>query len=194
MTRTARIERSTNETKVVVEVNLDGTGTASVSTGIGMFDHLLTALAHHSMIDLAVTTQGDLHVDDHHTVEDTMLVLGAALDEALGERVAITRYGDATVPMDEAIATTVLDLGGRAYAVMDIPFRSDRIGQLSTQMIEHALEAFTRTSRSTVHVTASGRNDHHIAEATFKSLARALRTAVALDDRRTGVASTKGTM
>ena len=194
MTRTARIERSTNETKVVVEVNLDGTGTASVSTGIGMFDHLLTALAHHSMIDLAVATQGDLHVDDHHTVEDTMLVLGSALDEALGDRVAITRYGEATVPMDEAIASTVLDLGGRAYAVMDIPFRSDRIGQLSTQMIEHALEAFTRTSRSTVHLTASGRNDHHIAEAAFKSLARALRTAVALDDRRTGVASTKGTM
>ena len=194
MTRVARIERSTKETKVVVEVDLDGTGTASVSTGIGMFDHLLTALSHHSLIDMAISTEGDLHVDDHHTVEDTMLVLGSAIDEALGDRVSITRYGSATVPMDEALAQSAIDVGGRPYAVMDLPFRSDRIGALSTQMIEHALEAFTRTSRSTLHLSATGRNDHHVAEAAFKALARALRDAVSIDTRRQGVASTKGTL
>ncbi len=194
MTRVARIERSTKETKVVFEVDLDGTGTASVSTGIGMFDHLLTALSHHSLIDMAISTEGDLHVDDHHTVEDTMLVLGSAIDEALGDRVSITRYGSATVPMDEALAQSAIDVGGRPYAVMDLPFRSDRIGALSTQMIEHALEAFTRTSRSTLHLSATGRNDHHVAEAAFKALARALRDAVSIDTRRQGVASTKGTL
>ena len=194
MTRVARIERSTKETKVVVEVDLDGTGTASVSTGIGMFDHLLTALSHHSLIDMAISTEGDLHVDDHHTVEDTMLVLGSAIDEALGDRVSITRYGSATVPMDEALAQSAIDVGGRPYAVMDLPFRSDRIGALSTQMIEHALEAFTRTIRSTLHLSATGRNDHHVAEAAFKALARALRDAVSIDTRRQGVASTKGTL
>ena len=194
MTRVARIERSTKETKVVVEVDLDGSGTASVSTGIGMFDHLLTALSHHSLIDMAISTEGDLHVDDHHTVEDTMLVLGSAIDEALGDRVSITRYGSATVPMDEALAQSAIDVGGRPYAVMDLPFRSDRIGALSTQMIEHAMEAFARTSRSTLHLSATGRNDHHVAEAAFKALARALRDAVSIDTRRQGVASTKGTL
>jgi imidazoleglycerol-phosphate dehydratase len=194
MTRTARIERSTNETKVIVEVNLDGSGQFRISTGIGMFDHLLEAFTHHSVIDVTVSTEGDLDVDDHHTVEDTMLVLGSAIDEALGDRDGITRYGDAMIPMDEALATVAIDYGGRPYAVVDVSFRSDRIGELSTQMIEHAIEAFSRTARATLHVTASGRNDHHVAEATFKALARATRTAIELDGSRRGVPSTKGAL
>ena len=194
MTRTARVERTTRETTVVVTVDLDGTGDASVETGIGMFDHLVTALAHHSLIDISATTTGDLHVDDHHTVEDTMLALGSAIDEALGDRAGISRYGDAVVPMDEASARCAIDVGGRSYAVVEAEFRADRIGTLSTQMIEHGLEAFTRTARCTLHVTATGRNDHHVAEAMFKALARALRAAVEPDARRTGVPSTKGSM
>ncbi len=194
MTRTARIERTTNETKVIVEVNLDGSGRSQINTGIGMFDHLLEAFSHHSLIDVTVSTEGDLEVDDHHTVEDTMLVLGSAVNEALGDRDGITRYGDAMIPMDEALATVAIDYGGRPYAVVDVPFRSDRIGGLSTQMIEHAIEAFTRTARATLHVTASGRNDHHVAEATFKALARATRIAIAPDGARRGVPSTKGTL
>ena len=194
MTRTARIERTTNETRVIVEVDLDGSGGAEIDTGIGMFDHLLTALAHHSLIDVMVSTQGDLHVDDHHTTEDTMLVLGSAIDDALGDRDGITRYGSATIPMDEALATVTIDYGDLPYAVVDIPSRADRIGELSTQMIEHAIEAFVRTARATINVTASGRNDHHVAEATFKALARATRMAVELDPRRQGVPSTKGTL
>lgn len=194
MTRTARIERVTSETRVVVEVNLDGSGRAEISTGIGMFDHLLTAFAHHSLIDVTLTTEGDLEIDDHHTVEDTMLVLGSAIDEALGDRAGITRYGNATIPMDEALASVAIDFGGRPYAVIDVPMRADRIGELSTQLIEHAIESFARTTRTTLHVTASGRNDHHVAEATFKALARASRMAVEIDPRRLGVPSTKGSM
>ena len=194
MTRTSHMARTTRETNITMNVELDGTGAAEISTGIGMLDHLLTAFAHNSLIDVEVTTRGDLEVDDHHTVEDTMLVLGSAIDEALGERKRITRYGHAIIPMDEAIATVAIDYGGRPYGVIDVPFRGDRIGELSTQMIEHALEAFARTARATLHVTASGRNDHHVAEATFKALARATRMAVDIDSRRRGVPSTKGSM
>lgn len=194
MNRTSRIERTTRETKVIVEVHLDGSGTADINTGIGMFDHLLTAFTHHSLIDVMASVDGDLEVDDHHTVEDTMLVLGVAIDDALGDRVGISRYGDAAIPMDEALATVALDYGGRSYSVVDVPFRADRIGGLSTQMVEHGIEAFSRSARATLNVQASGRNDHHIAEATFKALARATRTAVALDPRRQGVPSTKGSL
>lgn len=194
MTRTAAHERTTKETTVAVRVDLDGTGASAITTGIGMFDHLLTALSHHALVDIDLTTNGDLHIDDHHTVEDTMLVLGEVIDQALGDRSGIVRYGDARVPMDEAIASCAIDVGGRPYAVVDLPFRADRIGTLSTQMIEHALEAFTRTARVSLHLTASGRNDHHIAEAAFKALARALRSAIAPDPRRTGIASTKGVL
>lgn len=194
MTRTARLERITNETKVVVEVNLDGTGRADIATGIGMLDHLLSSFAHNSLIDLTIEASGDLEVDDHHTIEDTMLVLGSAIDEALADRNGITRYGSAEIPMDEALATAAIDYGGRPYALIDIPFRADRIGQLSTQMIEHGLEAFTRTARATLNVATTGRNDHHIAEATFKALARATRTAIEADPRRQGVPSTKGSL
>lgn len=192
MTRTSRQERRTNETSVVVELNLDGSGVARVKTGVGFFDHLLTSLAHHALFDLTVETTGDLIVDDHHTVEDTALVLGEALAAALGDRAGIQRFGDAQVPMDEAVATAVVDVGGRPYAVVDLTFRSPHLGNLSTQNIPHALEAFARTSGITLHVEGRGANDHHLAEAAFKALARALRAAVAPDPRRSGIPSTKG--
>lgn len=194
MSRSARIERTTRETRVDLSLELDGRGSAEVATGVGFLDHLLTSLAHHGLFDLSVTTEGDLEVDDHHTVEDTALVLGQAFAEALGDRAGIARYGDAAVPMDEALATAVVDVGGRPYAVLDLAFSSDRIGSLSTQMIPHALEALAGTAGFTLHLTARGRNDHHVAEAAFKALARALRAAVADDPRRAGVPSTKGTM
>ncbi len=192
--RLAAVRRTTRETDITVRVALDGQGTAEIATGIGFYDHLLTSLAHHSLIDIRIEARGDLDVDDHHTVEDVALVLGSALASALGDRAGIQRFGDASVPMDEAIATAVIDLGGRPYAVIDLPFRSERIGALSTQLIEHALEAFARTAGATLHVKGTGRNDHHVAEASFKALARALRSACTPDPRRTGVASTKGSL
>ncbi len=194
MTRTAAVERSTRETRVSVALDLDGSGEGEISTGVGFFDHLLTSLSHHSLIDLTVKTEGDLHIDDHHTVEDTALVLGEALAVALGDRSGISRFADARVPMDEAVAEAVLDVSGRPYAVIDLPFTTERIGNLTTQNIAHALEAFTRTAGLTLHLSARGANDHHIAEAAFKALARALRSAVAVDPRRTGIPSTKGTL
>jgi imidazoleglycerol-phosphate dehydratase len=192
--RRVTVSRRTRETDVTIALDLDGTGAADVRTGIGFYDHLLTSFAHHGLLDLAITASGDLEVDEHHTVEDVALVLGAALGEALGDRAGIARFGDASVPMDEALATAVVDMGGRPYAVVDLPFRGERIGALPTQLVEHALEAFARASGLTVHLRASGRNDHHLAEAAFKALARALREAVAADPRRTGAASTKGSL
>ena len=194
MTRIGNIQRETRETTVAVRLDLDGTGISSISTGVGFFDHLLTSLSHHSLIDLEIKTEGDLHIDDHHTVEDTALVLGEALAAALGDRSGIVRFADARVPMDEAVAEAVLDVSGRPYAVIDLPFTTDRIGNLTTQNIPHALEAFARTAGLTLHLKATGANDHHIAEAAFKALARVLRAAVALDPRRSGIPSTKGTL
>jgi imidazoleglycerol-phosphate dehydratase len=190
--RRVTVARTTRETQVTVELDLDGTGVADIATGVGFYDHLLGSFAHHGLFDLTVRAVGDLHVDDHHTVEDVALVLGSAVAEALGERAGIERFGDATVPMDEALATAVMDVGGRPYAVVDLPFRGERAGELSLQLVEHALEAFARTSGVTLHVRGTGRNDHHLAEAAFKALGRALRAAVAPDPRRRGVASTKG--
>jgi imidazoleglycerol-phosphate dehydratase len=193
MTRTATVTRTTRETDITVAVDLDGKGVANVSTGVGFLDHHLTSLAHHALFDLDVATTGDLEIDDHHTVEDTALVLGQAIAEALGDRSGIGRFGDAAVPMDEALARAAVDVGGRPYAVVDLELTTERIGALTTQNLPHALEAFARTSGITLHVTAGGRNDHHVAEAAFKALARALRAAVALDPGRVGIASTKGT-
>ena len=190
--RRASVRRETRETNVAVSLVLDGSGVADVSTGIGFLDHLLSSLAHHGLFDLEIRATGDLEVDEHHTAEDVALVLGSALAEALGDRAGIRRFGDASVPMDEAIATTVLDVGGRPYAVVDLPFRGERVGTLPLQLVEHALEAFARTSGTTLHVRGSGRNDHHLAEAAFKALGRALREACEPDPRRSGVASTKG--
>lgn len=193
MTRSAEEYRKTLETEVRVRLDLDGSGHADIETGVGFYDHLLTSFAHHGMFDLHAGTTGDLEVDEHHTVEDTALVLGAAIDASLGDREGITRFGEATIPMDEAVARVVLDAGGRPFSVVDIEFHGERIGALSTQMIPHALEALARAARLTVHVSAHGRNDHHTAEAVFKAFGRALRAAVSIDARRTGVPSTKGT-
>jgi imidazoleglycerol-phosphate dehydratase len=192
--RRVTVARRTRETDIRIRLDLDGSGEAEVSTGIGFYDHLLTSFAHHGLFDLTVEATGDLEVDEHHTVEDVALVLGTALAEALGDRAGIRRFGDASVPMDESVATAVVDVGGRPYAVIDLPFRGDRLGSLPLQLIDHALESFARTSGTTLHLRGTGRNDHHLAEAAFKALARALRAACEPDPRRSGVASTKGTL
>lgn len=192
--RRAERVRETKETRIAVSVDLDGDGTAAVSTGVGFYDHLLTSLAHHSLIDIEIAATGDLEIDDHHTVEDVALALGGAISDALGDRAGITRFGAARVPMDESLAQCALDLSGRPFAVIDLPFRGERMGELSTQMVEHALISFAQACGATLHVDARGRNDHHLAEAAFKALARALRMAVAPDPRRSGVASTKGSL
>jgi imidazoleglycerol-phosphate dehydratase len=192
--RRVRVARRTRESDVTIALDLDGTGVADVGTGIGFFDHLLGSLAHHGLFDLEVRATGDLHVDEHHTVEDVALVLGSAFAEALGDRAGIRRFGDSAVPMDEALATAVVDVGGRPYAVIDLPFRGERAGGLPLQLVDHALEAFARTAGATLHLSGAGRNDHHLAEAAFKALGRALREACEPDPRRSGVASTKGSL
>jgi len=192
--RAATLRRRTRETDVDLRLGLDGTGVADVATGIGFYDHLLGSLAHHGLFDLTVRASGDLGVDEHHTVEDVALVLGAAFAEALGDRAGIARFGESSVPMDEALATAVIDIGGRPYAVVDLPFRGERVGGLPLQLVEHALEAFARSAGATLHLRGTGRNDHHLAEAAFKALGRALRLATAIDPRRVGVASTKGSL
>jgi len=192
--RTATVSRTTRETDITITLDLDGVGRADVSTGIGFYDHLLTSFAHHGLFDLTIDARGDLDVDEHHTVEDVALVLGQAFADALDDRAGIERFGDASVPMDESIANAVVDVGGRPYAVIDLPFRGERVGGLPLQLVEHALEAFARTSGTTLHLRGSGRNDHHLAEAAFKALARAMRRACAPDPRRVGVASTKGVL
>jgi imidazoleglycerol-phosphate dehydratase len=190
--RTATASRTTRETDITITLDLDGTGRADISTGIGFFDHLLTSFAHHGLFDLTIDARGDLNVDEHHTVEDVALVLGQAFADALGGRAGIERFGEASVPMDESVVNAVVDVGGRAYAVIDLPFRGERVGELPLQLVDHALEAFARTSGTTLHLRGTGRNDHHLAEAGFKALARALRQACGADLRRVGVASTKG--
>ena len=192
--RRVTVARTTRETDITISLGLDGTGTAAIATGIGFYDHLLGSLAHHGLFDLEIRATGDLDVDEHHTVEDVALVLGAAFAEALGDRAGIRRFGDSAVPMDESVATAVVDIGGRPYAVIDLPFRAERAGGLPLQLVEHALESFAGTSGTTLHLRGTGRNDHHLAEAAFKALARALRGACAPDPRRSGVASTKGTL
>jgi imidazoleglycerol-phosphate dehydratase len=192
--RRASVARTTRETKVTAIVNLDGSGRIQIETGVGFWDHLLGSLGHHGLFDIDVRAEGDLAVDEHHTVEDVALVLGSAFGAALGERAGIYRFGDARVPMDESLASAVIDLGGRPYAVVDLPFRGERVGQLPLQLVEHAIEAFARTAGATVHVSGTGRNDHHLAEAAFKALGRALREACEIDPRRQGVASLKGSL
>ena len=192
--RRVSVSRETRETKISVSLDLDGGGTATIETGVGFFDHLLGSLAHHGLFDLEIQAAGDLAIDEHHTVEDVALVLGAAFAEALGDRAGIRRFGDARVPMDESLASAVIDIGGRPYAVIDLPFRAERVGELPLQLVEHTLEAFARTAGATLHMSGTGRNDHHLAEAAFKALGRALRQACELDPRRTGVASTKGSL
>ncbi|MFZ5854847.1 MAG: imidazoleglycerol-phosphate dehydratase HisB [Chloroflexota bacterium] len=192
--RRVTVARRTRETKVTVGLDLDGGGRCSIETGVGFYDHLLGSLGHHGLFDIEIRATGDLGVDEHHTVEDVALVLGAAFAEALGDRAGINRFGEAAVPMDEALARAVVDAGGRPYAVVALPFRSLQVGALPLQLVEHALESFARSGGLTIHVSGSGRNDHHLAEAAFKALGRALRVACEPDPRRTGVASTKGAL
>ncbi len=199
MARTARIERTTSESHVVVELDLDGTGRHDISTGVGFYDHMLTAFARHSLIDLTVRTEGDLHIDAHHSVEDTAIVIGEALREALGDKVGIRRYGDALVPLDEALAQAVVDVSGRPYFVhTGEPERQITVvigGQYQGSLTSHVFESIAHHAGLTLHVTlVGGRDPHHIAEAQFKALARALRDAVALDPRETGIPSTKGAL
>jgi imidazoleglycerol-phosphate dehydratase len=192
--RSATVTRKTRETQITVTLRLDGTGAATIDTGVGFFDHLVNSLAHHALFDLEVEATGDLEIDEHHTVEDVALVIGAALAEALGDRSGIARFGDSSVPMDESVATAVVDVGGRPYAVVDLPFGGKRAGKLPLQLVEHILESFARAGGVTLNVRGRGRNDHHLAEAAFKALGRSLRAACAVDARRSGPASTKGTL
>jgi imidazoleglycerol-phosphate dehydratase len=190
--RSAARKRRTKETDVSVRLNLDGRGTAEIATGVPFLDHLLSALATHARIDLEVKARGDLEVDAHHTVEDVAIVLGEAVAEALGDRAGIARFGDAIVPLDESRATVALDCGGRGYALIDVPLRGVMIGTLPATLVPHFLETFALRGGLTLHVIASGRDDHHLAEASFKALARALRQACAVDPALRGrSASTK---
>lgn len=192
--RTATIERQTTETRISISLNLDGTGQYEISTGIGFLDHMLTAVAVHGLFDLTVKATGDLHIDSHHTIEDTAIVLGKAFDQALGDRKGINRVGHAYVPMDEALGFVALDISGRPYTIFQATWSTPAIGQFPTDLVEHFFETFAVHSRLTLHARVDGRNDHHKAEALFKALARALRTAVDLDPRRVNVASTKGSL
>lgn len=190
--RSAFRHRQTRETDVSVRLNLDGDNTAEIATGVPFLDHLLLALAVHARFDLDVRARGDLEVDAHHTVEDVAIVLGEALAEALGDRSGIARFGDAIVPLDESRATVALDCGGRGYAMIDVPLRGVMIGSLPANLVPHFLETFALRGGVTLHVIASGRDDHHVAEATFKALARALRQACAVDPAlRDRILSTK---
>jgi imidazoleglycerol-phosphate dehydratase len=195
MSREATLSRQTAETAINLTLNLDGQGHAEVKTGVGFFDHMLAHVAHHGLFDLTVRAEGDLHVDPHHTVEDVAILLGRAIDQALGERSGIARMGYAYVPMDEALARVVIDLSGRPYAVVEADFSTPTIGQMPTSLVAHVLESLAIHARMNLHAhVLYGRDDHHKAEALFKALGRALRQAVAPDPRREGIASTKGTL
>jgi imidazoleglycerol-phosphate dehydratase len=192
--RWATVTRSTKETQITVTLRLDGTGETKIETGVGFYDHLLNSMAHHALFDLEIDASGDIIIDEHHTVEDVALVLGAALAQALGDRSGIARFGDCSVPMDESVATAVVDVGGRPYALIDLPFKGKRAGKMPLELIEHALESFARAGGVTLNLKGRGRNDHHLAEAAFKALGRALCAAATVDPRRQGPASTKGAL
>jgi len=195
MNRTATVSRTTTETSICLTINLDGSGQADIATGLGFFDHMLTLLAGHSLIDLAIRCDGDLHVDGHHTVEDVGRALGQAVREALGERRGIRRYGHAVIPMDESLATVAVDLGGRAATVFAVEFPVPAIGTFDVQLVEVFWESFASTAGANVHaILHHGRNAHHISEAVFKAAARALRMAVESDPRQPNVPSTKGSL
>lgn len=195
MSRTASVERNTKESKVSIQLDLDGTGTAEVETGVPFFDHMLAQLGKHGGFDLVVRTDGDLEVDAHHTVEDTSLALGQGLRESLGDKQGVRRYGDSLVPLDEALVQSAVDLSGRPYLVHEEPELVELIGSYDTTLTRHIWESIVATAQITLHVRVlNGRNAHHIVEAQFKSVARSLRTAVQLDERVVGVPSTKGTL
>jgi len=194
--RTGTVHRATAETSIDVRVDLDGTGAYAISTGIGFFDHMLEQLSRHSLIDMNVKTVGDLHIDQHHTVEDTGLAIGEAIAQALGEKRGIRRYADALSPMDETLTRVALDISGRPFLVWKVDFSHKRLGEMDTEMFEHFFHSFAQTAGLTLHVeTLYGSNNHHIAESAFKGLARALREAVEIDPRKAdNIPSTKGVL
>jgi imidazoleglycerol-phosphate dehydratase len=196
MSRRATVNRTTKETRIDVAVDLDGTGAYEVSTGIGFLDHMLEQLSRHSLIDLKLTCVGDLHIDQHHTTEDTALAIGEAVAKALGDKAGIARYGEAHAPMDETLTRVALDISGRPYFVWKTAFTAPRIGEWDSELIEHWFQSFAQTAGLTLHVeTLYGSNNHHIVESCFKGLARALRIAVEIDPRKAGaIPSTKGTL
>jgi imidazoleglycerol-phosphate dehydratase len=195
MPRTAQINRSTRETQIRLELNLDGSGSGSWQTGVGFLDHMLELLTRHGALDLKVEAKGDLHVDQHHTVEDVGICLGQAVKQALGDKAGIRRYGHFTLPMEETLCTTAIDLSGRYYLVFNAQFKNPKIGDFDSELVEDFFQAFAANALCNLHVLVHyGRNSHHIAEAIFKSAARALRMAVEADPRIAGVPSSKGTL
>lgn len=196
MTRKAKIERKTKETEITAEVNLDGTGAYQVSTGIGFLDHMLEQLARHSLIDITLKAKGDLHIDFHHTAEDSGIVLGQAFAKALGDKAGITRYADVHLPMDETLTRVAVDVSGRPYLIWQVEFTRPKIGEMDTELFREWFQAFAQNAGITLHVAnIYGENNHHIAETCYKGLARALRQAITLDPRQAGrVPSTKGSL
>lgn len=196
MARTGHVKRKTNETDIKVSVNLDGSGKAKIKTGIGFFDHMLEQLAKHSLIDLEVTAKGDLHIDSHHTAEDTGIALGQALKDALGDKKGISRFASAKVAMDEAMSEVIVDVSGRPYLVWDIEFTKEFLGEMDTELFEEFFRALAGSAHITLHVLNHyGSNNHHMIESAFKACARALRQAVAIDERnKNAVPSTKGAL
>ncbi len=194
--RTATVQRTTKETDIAITVNLDGTGDYSVSTGIGFLDHMVEQLSRHSLIDIAMQVKGDLHIDQHHTVEDSALALGEAVAKALGDKRGIARYGEAHAPMDETLTRCVLDISGRPHCVYKSGFSQPRLGEMDTEMFPHWFMSFAQTAGITLHIELLyGENNHHIAESMYKALARALRQAVEIDPRKgDAIPSTKGVL
>ena len=194
-TRLAEVRRQTKETDVRVKLNLDGSGKSTISSGLPFLDHMLELFAKHGLFDLSVNCRGDLEVDDHHSVEDIAICLGRAVSEAIGDKKGITRFGDAIVPMDEALCRVVIDLSGRSYLIYEVNTKRQRIGNFSVELAEHFWRSFAESAKCNLHIDClRGRNTHHMLEGTFKATARALRQAVALDSRITGVLSTKGSL
>ena len=192
--RTAAVTRETAETDIEVTLDIDGDGAATVSTGVGFFDHMLTAFATHGLFDLTVRCDGDLAIDDHHTVEDVAIALGGAFDEAVGEKRGVVRYADRRVPLDDALATVVVDLSGRPYFEWDGAFSQPTVGEFTSDMARHFCESFAMHANVTLHAGVEGRNAHHEVEALFKGLTRALDDATRIDERRGDAPSTKGTL
>jgi len=190
--RTAKISRKTSETDIQMKLTLDGTGSSDISTGIGFFDHMLTSFARHGNFDLTIAARGDLMVDEHHLIEDTGIVLGQAIAKAVGDKAGIARFGEARIPMDEALADVVLDLGGRSYLVLDAEFEAPRVGEFNTQMVKHFFESLAENAKMNLHAKVYGENDHHMIEALFKAFAYALRRAVVIEG--SDVKSTKGVL
>ena len=195
MPRTATINRKTNETEIALHLDLDGSGRASIATGVGFFDHMLDLFARHGQLDFDVTAKGDLHVDAHHTVEDVGICIGLAIEKAIGDKSGIARYGWASVPMDETLANVTLDLSGRPAFVFNVGFTGPLIGTFPVELVEEFFKSIANAARMNLHVNVPyGTNNHHISEAIFKSFARALRMATTVDPRQQGVPSTKGSL